>query len=167
MLLIYKCHYKVIHRVWRNGTVFWVLLPSCPLSPPPCPSPLCTLLSPHSAHCTSSLTKAHKKPEQEDPLPWQPSPGEVLRWFKPVWTQIFFAKSWHRQSGLYTQECTQSQVGGWPHNPVRPVQPCSGMGTAGSSMADDALSQTPDAVGCRVGWDNFPNKTKKDKNKPQ
>lgn len=162
-MLIYKCHYKVIHRVWRTSTVSWGLLPSRPLSSPPCPSPLYTLLSPHSAHCISSLTKAHQKKQSKKILhPGSQALGRCLRSLSRYGPRSPLQGAGTTRPVSRYRSATRSWVGGWPHNPVRPVQPCSGMEMGGSSMAD-ALSQTPAAVGCRTGWDNFPNKTKKTK----
>lgn len=161
-MLVYKCHYKVIHRVWRTSTVSWGLLPLRPLSSLPI-SPV-HAAEPSLSSLHIQFNKSTEKKQSKKILhPGSQDLGRCLRGLSHYGPRSPLQGAGTTRPVNRCRSSTQSQVGGWPHNPVRPVQPCSGMEMGGSSMAD-ALSQTPAAVGCRMGWDNFPNKTKKTKN---
>jgi len=163
MLLVYKCCYEVIHRVWRNDIIFWGLLPSHPLSPPPCPSPLRMLLSPHSARHTFSLTKAHTKKQSKKIL----RPGSQALGRCCGGLNGYGPRSPLQGAGTTRAVCSGRSAPSpkWVNGLTTQLDQCSraqGWFQHGCCPFTDSA-----AVDCRGGWDNFLNKTKRDKNKPK
>ena len=83
MLLIYKCHCKVIHRVWRNSTIFGGLFPATPLLSSLPITPVHTA-EPSLRSWHVQFNKSTQEPKKQIPCPGSQA---LERWFQVLRTR--------------------------------------------------------------------------------